>query len=122
VYDALLDAEQARRFMFATTGGRMIRAEIDPRVGGGFIFTDRRGGQDVEHVGHYTELERPRRIAFTFAVDGSAPTAVTIDIMSLEPGCELTLTHQLRQEWAEYLPRTIDGWNSILNALDASLR
>lgn len=119
VYDAFLDPARAGRFMFATPTGQMVRAEIDPRVGGRYAFVDRRDGQDVAHTGEYLELDRPRRIAFTLAVTGfeDSPDRITIDIAPLESGCELTLTHHIRPEFAEYAARTEQGWSGILRAL-----
>src|SRR5580700_5862408 len=103
VFDAWLDPAKARKFLFATKTGEMVKAEIDPRVGGRFNFTDRRDGVDVEHVGEYLTIDRPRRLAFTFAVPlySTVITTVTIDIIPIEGGCELTLTHEgVLSEWA----------------------
>jgi hypothetical protein len=46
---------------------------------------------------------------------------VTIEIVPLETGCELTLTQELKPEFAEYKSRTEKGWNTILEALDAAI-
>ena len=88
VFDAWLDPKLAGRFLFATPTGQMIKAEIDPRVGGAFVFVDRRDGEDVEHVGEYLELDRPRRIVFTFGVPKFAVefSRVTVDIVPLGAG------------------------------------
>ena len=123
VFDAFLDPEKAGRFMFATATGQMVRAETDPRVGGRYVFTDRRDGEDVEHFGEYLEIDRPRRLVFTFSVDRAAPDGdrVAIDIVPLETGCELTLTHEMKPEWAEYAGRTEHGWSLMLDALADTL-
>ena len=63
IYDALLDPKTASKFLFATPTGTMVRAEIDPRVGGHFTFVERRDGKDVLHTGEYLELVRPLRNA-----------------------------------------------------------
>jgi uncharacterized protein YndB with AHSA1/START domain len=120
VFDAWLDPDTASKWLFATESGQMIRVEIDPRVGGSFNFT-RRDGDDVEHVGEYLEIDRPRRLVFTFSVPKYSKqiTRVTVDIMSLASGCELTLTHEdVLPEWAS---RTEAGWGMILNSLAKTL-
>jgi uncharacterized protein YndB with AHSA1/START domain len=119
VFDAFLDPLQAGRFMFATPDGEMVRAEIDTRIGGSFVFTDRRGGVDVEHTGEYLEIERPRRLAFSFAVDGNDRSFAIIDIVSLEDGCELMLTHEIAPKWADYADGVEQGWSGILDGLSA---
>ena len=51
VFDAWIDPAVAARWLFATDGGRIVRAEVDARVGGAFAFVDRRDGADVAHTG-----------------------------------------------------------------------
>jgi uncharacterized protein YndB with AHSA1/START domain len=121
VFDAWLDPATASRWLFATADGRMVRAEVDPRVGGAYNFTDRRDGVDVEHVGEYLEIDRPRRLAFTFAVPlySTIVTRVTLDIAPSGDGSELTLTHE--GVLPEYAGRTEEGWGRILETLESSL-
>ena len=118
VFDAFLDVQVARRFLFATATGEMIVAEIDPHVGGHFTFTERRPDMgDVRHVGEYKEIERPRRLVFTFGVPQFDPrmTTVTIDIKAHSDSCDLMLTHDgVAPAYAEC---NKDGWNRILASL-----
>jgi uncharacterized protein YndB with AHSA1/START domain len=119
VFDAWLDPGRARRFLFATSTGQMVRAEIDARVGGSFNFTDRRDNVDVEHIGTYLEIDRPRRLVFTFHTErGSRDLSrVTIEIAPQGEGCELTLTHEMDPKWGEYKERTLAGWSKIVEGL-----
>jgi uncharacterized protein YndB with AHSA1/START domain len=121
VFDAWLNVEMARKFFFATPSGEMVRAEIDPRVGGSFNFTDRRDGEDAVHIGEYFEIDRPRRLVFKFSVDGSNFDRVTIDIRPRGGGCELTLAHEMQPKWEEYAERAQGGWSMILDGLARSL-
>lgn len=123
VFDAFLDPEKAGRFMFATATGQMVRAEVDPHVGGRYLFVDRRPEGDAEHFGEYLEIDRPRRLVFTFSVDRGSAEAdrVAIDIVPLETGCELTLTHEMKPEWAEYAERTEAGWTGMMEGLARTL-
>jgi uncharacterized protein YndB with AHSA1/START domain len=120
VFDAWLDPAKAGQFLFVTPTGKMVRVEIDARVGGMFNFT-RRDGEDVEHVGTYLEIDRPRRLVFTFSVPkySAQTTRVSIDLKPLQTGCELTLTHEgVLPEW---LDRGREGWGKILEGLSARL-
>jgi uncharacterized protein YndB with AHSA1/START domain len=121
VFDAWLDPVKAGEWLFATETGQMVRAEVDPRVGGSFNFTDRRDGEDVEHVGEYLVIDRPRRLVFTFAVPkySRASTQVSIDIVPIGTGCEMTLTHN--GVLPEFESRAQEGWGKILDALTKSL-
>ncbi len=123
VFDAFLDPDLAGQFMFATPNGEMTRVEIDPRVGGTFTFVDRRNGRDIGHHGTYLEIDRPRRLVFSFTVEGvgAEPDRVTIDIAPVDTGCELTLTHEMKPEWAEYIDRTEAGWSMILQGLETAI-
>ncbi len=122
VFDAFLDVAVARRFLFATATGEMIEASSDPRVGGRFVYVERRPGMgDVRHVGEYLEIDRPRRLVFSFGVPQFDPgmTRVQIDIRPDGQGCELTLTHEgVAPAWAE---GSKDGWRRILAGLGPAL-
>jgi uncharacterized protein YndB with AHSA1/START domain len=116
VFDAWLDPAIARGFLFATPKGTLVRVDIDARVGGGFTITRRDGG-DVDHIGSYLEIDRPRRLVFTFGVPkfSSTITRVELHIQPESGGCELTLTHYgVDAEWSD---RSREGWGKILDGL-----
>jgi uncharacterized protein YndB with AHSA1/START domain len=122
VFDAWLDPDLVRQW-FAPGLGEMVRVDVDPQVGGKFSFVQRRGEDDVDHVGTYLELDRPRRLAFTWSVpqDSDDTSRVVIDIAPLETGSELTLTHELHPDWADYAERTEEAWSKMLQAMDEAL-
>ncbi|MCI0330094.1 MAG: SRPBCC domain-containing protein [candidate division Zixibacteria bacterium] len=117
VFDAWLNPEKARQFLFATESGEIIRAEIDARVGGLFTFVDRRDGEEIEHTGKYLEIDQPQLLVFTLSVGKYSPgeSRVIIEIVPSGNGCELTLTHVGVQ--AGYAKRTEAGWIDILGGL-----
>ncbi|MDF2118894.1 SRPBCC family protein [Roseiarcaceae bacterium H3SJ34-1] len=121
VFDAWLDPAKAGKFLFATPTGEMVKVEIDARVGGKFSFVERRDGVDVAHVGEYLEIERPKRLVFSFGVPlySAETTRVAIDIVPRGTGCELTLTHD--GVLPDYRERTISGWGRILDGLAQNL-
>ena len=124
VFDAWLDPEHAGRWLFATPTGRMVRVEMDARVGGRFTITRRDEGDDTEHVGEYLEVDRPRRLVFTFGVprydEGAPPTRVTVHVEPDRSGCLLTLTHEGVP--AEWTAQTLEGWEKILEGLAREIR
>jgi uncharacterized protein YndB with AHSA1/START domain len=121
-FDAWVDPLIARRWLFATPDGAIVRCDIDARPDGRFVITDRRAGEDVEHHGRYLEIDRPRRLAFEFSVPkySSEVTTVRIAIEPAEGGCELALTHEnVLPEWRA---STEQGWRDLLARLEGVLR
>jgi two-component system cell cycle response regulator DivK len=121
VFDAWLDPEIARDWLFATPDGERVEVEIDPRVGGRYSIVERRGGEDVLHTGVYEAIERPNRLVFTLAVPKYADeaVAVTVDIAPAGEGCELTLA-QTVAEGSPASPEQIErGWATVLEGLAA---
>lgn len=125
VFDAWLDVEVARHWLFRDETGKIVAARTDPRVGGTFSFVRRDAeGVDLEHVGEYLVIDRPRKLVFTFAVPSISPEydRVTIDIMRLDRGCELTLTSEMSPEiFAEWGEQTREGWTKLLDGLAAQV-
>jgi uncharacterized protein YndB with AHSA1/START domain len=122
VFDAWLDPNMIGRWMFRDE--EVVRIALDPRLGGSFSFVVRRQGQEVDHVGEYFEIDRPRRLVFSWGI-AQRPlpesSRVTIGVVPLETGSEVTLTHELHPDWADYASRTEAGWTRMLNALAATL-
>src|SRR5579862_7282602 len=117
VFDAWLDPEKARRFLFVEGAQHVVRAEIDARVGGKFLFVARRDGVDRDHIGEYVEIDRPRCLVFTLLVPSAwaEKTVVSIEIEALGSGCELKLTHEGVPEHLE--GAVFKGWTAFLEGL-----
>jgi uncharacterized protein YndB with AHSA1/START domain len=122
VFDAWLDVRKVRRW-FAPGLGPVECVDIDARVGGEFFIVQQRGGDEVEHTGSYLEIERPRRLAFTWRVPpGPESSRVTLDIAGLQGGCELTLTHEMPAAAADMRERAEAAWRQMLDAMAGELR
>lgn len=116
-FDAWVDPAVASRWLFATPAGEIVRCDIDARPGGSFVITDRRDGEDVEHVGTYIEVERPRRLAFTFGVPkySSALSRVDVSVVPTDAGVDVTVRAlDVPLEWRE---QTEQGWRDLLGSL-----
>jgi len=124
VFDSWLDPERIRNWMFgpALREEEIIRISIDPRVGGAFSFLVRRQGNEIDHIGNYLEIDRPRRLVFTWGIAPDPPESrVVVEIVPLNSGCELTLVHEIDQKWADYADRTQEGWTKMLGVLNKTL-
>ncbi len=125
VFDAWLDPVWIGRFMFGPhlRDEQVVSLENELRVGGAFHYRVNRGGTEIDHTGTYREIDRARRLVFTWGVDQEQgdSSVVTIEIARDGDGCVLTLTHALHPDWAEYAERTQAGWTKIVEDLAAAL-
>jgi uncharacterized protein YndB with AHSA1/START domain len=129
VYDAWLDPAQVRSWMASALkglglAGDIRRVEIDARVGGKFFFSDMREGTEAKHWGTYLELDRPRKIVFTWIVsedEESNPSTVTLTIEPESDGCLATIVHELDAKWLDYVAQTEAGWGGMQDAIEREL-
>ena len=124
VFDAWLEPKAVGSWMFgpAIREEEVVSIEIDPREGGAFSFLVNRGNKVIDHVGTYRKIERPTRLEFDWGVKGMSDNSrVTVAIHGHHSGCKLELVHYLQPAWIDYLQRSIDGWNQMLNVLESAL-
>lgn len=124
VFDAWLTPRLLGQWMFGPhlREEKLLRLDVDPRVGGRFSMLVERGGERIDHVGEYLVIERPRRLSFTWTIAGEADQGGSVVDIAITPtpgGCELRLTHRLPRAWADYADRTQQGWSAMLDALHA---
>jgi uncharacterized protein YndB with AHSA1/START domain len=130
VFDAWLNPETARKWLFASPSDEVYTGEIDARVGGKWTITARRGGTNYTGGGEYLEIDRPRRLVFTFAMLQFSPNSdrITVEIAPSGAGCILTLTQEgidIADE-LRHLPPGVEGgtemgWRLMFDALAATL-
>lgn len=122
VFDAWITANKVRNW-FGPGLGEMLRIAIDARIGGAFLFAQKRGLQAVEHIGIYKEFARPNRLEFTWQVKGTPDSSlVSIEIDDADGGCELKLTHHLHPHWADYRERMTTSWRKMLDAMAIAIK
>jgi uncharacterized protein YndB with AHSA1/START domain len=88
-FDAWLNPDIMRQWLFASPTNQILQVKTDPRVGGSFSILERNAGEEIDHFGEYLEIERPRRLRFTLEVPWHFPgvTRVSIDIAPTASGC-----------------------------------
>lgn len=132
VFDAWLDPETVRQWMALPfkpfDGGTMDvrRVEIDARVGGRFTFSDMREEGEATHWGTYLEIDRPRKLVFTWFMTAEAEreytSVVTLAIRRDGDGCVAQITHRLDARWTDAVEKCQQGWRGMLVQVDTFLR
>jgi uncharacterized protein YndB with AHSA1/START domain len=122
VFNAWIDPATAGKWLFATAWRPMSRVKIDARAGGLFRFEDGRNGEDVVQTGKYVEIVRPRRLVFALAEEKRPRdmNRVSVEIVPLDEGCELTLVHE--SVLPDNANRTEGRWTGMLYGLAGLLQ
>ena len=96
VFDAWTSEEVLRRWLHAEHDWETTEAEVDLRVGGVVRVVMRDPHKDVEYGGggHYTEIDPPTRLAFTWIWDGSTTRQlIEIDFEETDGVTTVRFTH-----------------------------
>jgi uncharacterized protein YndB with AHSA1/START domain len=124
VFDAFLTTDRVGQWMFgrAVRDEEIVRLSLDPKVGGSFSFVVRRQGKEIDHVGRFLEMDRPRRLVFTWGTaEEKDDSVVLVEIGPKGRGSELTLTQEMSEDWADAVKRNEGAWTKMLGALERSL-
>jgi uncharacterized protein YndB with AHSA1/START domain len=113
IFDAWTDPEIACKWLF-TNISSTTTYELDVREGGPYTITRVANRKAYVAAGKYLEIDRPRRLVFTFGMPQFAADFDTV-IVELEPngdGSLLTVTQEgLRPG---YETSTLNGWGRLL--------
>jgi uncharacterized protein YndB with AHSA1/START domain len=117
VFDAWTDVAQLAAWWWPQLGGTTY--DVDARPGGRFRISSPAIGATV--TGVYTEVDRPRRLAFTWVwEDDGEPEAVVDDtvVVTFEPQDEATVVTVAHTSTA-HVPEggAEQGWNDVLDRL-----
>jgi uncharacterized protein YndB with AHSA1/START domain len=124
VFDAWTSEEVLRRWFHAEHDWETTEAEVDLRVGGVVRVVMRDPHKDVEYggSGHYTEINPPTRLAFTWIWDGGTTRQlIELDFAETDGMTTVHFTHSgLLDE--EALRSHEYGWNRAFDNLERTLQ
>ncbi len=124
VFDAWTSEEVLRRWFHAGHDWDTPEARVDLRVGGALRVVMREPEGDAQHGGggHYTEVDRPTRLAFTWTWDDEdRQTLIEIDFEETAGTTTARFTHSgLRDE--DSVRAHEDGWTKCFDNLERALQ
>jgi uncharacterized protein YndB with AHSA1/START domain len=118
LWDALTDGDFTQRYWFGA------RLKSDWKVGSSFEML--RGDGTVSDAGKVVEVDRPRRLAYTFINQSDRyrnefPALATFVLEPYGKLVKLTLTHEGFAEGSQFLNGVSKGWPAILSSLKSIL-
>ena len=125
VYEAWIDPQSRRKWWCASPEHSCSTCDINATVGGTYRINMEKDGEEYVTVGKFTELDPPRKLAFTWTwekpSDGVRDTLVTIELFEAvsedgQPATELILTHD-RLPHAKSRDLHTGGWTGCLQSL-----
>ena len=125
VFDAWTSEEVMRRWFHAQPDWETPDAQVDLRVGGAVRVVMRDPHKEAEYGGggHYTEIDPPTRLAFTWTWDDdeNRQTLIEIDFEEAEGVTTVRFTHSgLRDK--ESVRSHEGGWTACFDNLERTLK
>lgn len=120
LFDAFLDADSLGEFM-RPGSAKHSDVTADPRVGGAFEINMHVGDNVIRHHGEYREIDRPRKLVFTWVSvhTKNQESVVTVHFHTLggsTPRTEVVLTHAQLPD--DQVKGHTGGWTAIVALLD----
>jgi uncharacterized protein YndB with AHSA1/START domain len=124
VFEAWTSVEVLRRWWHAEHDWETPHAELDLRVGGTIRITmrDPELGQDHGGGGEFTEIDPPRRLAFTWTWDDDPSTRQLIEVDFTDHGDRTTVVLTNSGIPAQAKDDHVVGWQNSFDNLVAALR
>jgi uncharacterized protein YndB with AHSA1/START domain len=121
LFDAWLDAQSIGTWL-RPSPIRETRAETDPRVGGTFRIVMVDDESSFEHTGTYREIDRPRRLVFTWSshATGFRDSIVTVTFRPLSSSTVVEI-HQVGLPDEEAQASHHAGWSDALRELGRTI-
>lgn len=123
VFDAWTSEEVMRRWFHGREAWETPVAEVDLRLGGNvrIVMRDPEDGKEIGGGGHYTEIDPPTRLAFTWQWDyDPTPTQIELDFEESDGGTRVVLTHTSLRDHEAVLSHE-EGWRTCLENLARAL-
>lgn len=119
LFDAWLDAQSLGSWL-RPSGIRETRAETDPRVGGTFRIVMVDDESSVVHNGTYRDIDRPRRLVFTWSSPGTRfrDSIVTVTFQPSSNDSTVVEIHHVGLPDEEARASHHAGWSDALRELD----
>jgi uncharacterized protein YndB with AHSA1/START domain len=119
LFDAWLDAQSLGSWL-RPSGVRETRAETDPRVGGTFRIVMVDDESSMEHIGTYREIDRPRRLVFTWSSPATRfrDSIVTVTFQPSSSSATVVEIHQVGLPDEEARASHDGGWSDALRELE----
>ena len=118
IFDLWTKPELMVRWMSPFPGAVDCKASSDPRPGGAFSLVMSSGDSNREVSGTYVEVDRPRKLVFTWIgpLTNNVNTLVTVELTPRGDETDLVLTHE-RLPTQAIIEGHTRGWGNILDHL-----
>jgi uncharacterized protein YndB with AHSA1/START domain len=119
VFDAWTSEEVMRRWFHGEHAWETSEAQVDLRLGGTVRVVMRDPDKDVTYGGggHYTEIDPPTRLAFTWTWDNEGrETLIELDFEETDGATTVRLTHNGLKD-QESVSSHEGGWSNCLDNL-----
>jgi len=123
VFDAWTSEDVMRRWFHGQHGWETPEAQVDLRLGGDVRVVMRDPDKGVEHGGggHYTEIDPPHRLVFTWTWDSDErETLIELDFEEAGGVTTVRLTHNSLRDRESVLSHE-EGWTVCLENLERAL-